>query len=181
MQDGKTVEKWDAYLEDGTLAGRDLIRGEEIPEGLFHLVSEVVVRHRDGSLLLMQRAYCKEVYPGRYEVGAGGSALKGENADEAARRELWEETGIVAGSLKPLYRCVGENAIYHGYLCETDCDKRTVTLQKNETIDFMWLSPEDFLEKYWTKKELLVHTERLKIALDAIIPKEAQDDEGCAG
>lgn len=49
------MEIWDAYLEDYTLAGCDLIRGNEIPNGLFHLVSEVIVRHKDGTYLLMQR------------------------------------------------------------------------------------------------------------------------------
>lgn len=169
------MEKWDAYLEDGTPVGRDLIRGDEIPEGLFHLVCEILVRHRDGSILLMQRAYGKEVYPGLYEASAGGSALKGENADEAARRELREETGIVAKELKPVYRCTGKNAIYHGYLCETDCDKQAITLQKDETIDFMWLSKKDFMEYYQERKELLAHTKRLGLFVD-IIQNEVQCD-----
>ena len=42
------MEIWDAYLRDGTKAGVDLVRGEPIPEGLYHLVSDVLVRHRDG-------------------------------------------------------------------------------------------------------------------------------------
>jgi hypothetical protein len=49
------VEIWDAYKEDFTLAGCDLIRGNQIPDGLFHLVCEIVVRHTDGTYLLMQR------------------------------------------------------------------------------------------------------------------------------
>lgn len=53
------MEIWDAYLEDGALAGCDLIRGSQIPFGLFHLVCEVIVRHKDGSYLLMQRDYNK--------------------------------------------------------------------------------------------------------------------------
>ena len=38
------MEIWDGYFEDGTLAGVDLIRGEKIPEGFYHLVSEVLVQ-----------------------------------------------------------------------------------------------------------------------------------------
>ncbi len=179
MQRESAVETWDAYLEDGTLAGCDLIRGEAIPRGLFHLVSEVVVRHRDGSILLMQRDYGKEVYPGLYEVGAGGSALKGETPDQAARRELLEETGIVAGELQPIYRCVGENAIYHGYLCETDWDKQRVTLQEHETIDFQWLSPGEFLEKYWVRKEPLAHTKRLGLVVDILQKNRCGSERDC--
>ena len=58
------MEIWDGYLENGDLAGVDLIRGEEIPEGLFHMVCEVLVRHTDGTYLLMQRDLEKETHPG---------------------------------------------------------------------------------------------------------------------
>ena len=53
------MEIWDAYRADGSLAGCDLVRGEPIPPGLFHLVSEVLARHTDGGYLLMQRDWRK--------------------------------------------------------------------------------------------------------------------------
>lgn len=71
------MELWDAYREDGTFAGCNLVRGEVIPEGLFHLVSEVIVRHEDGMFLLMQRDLIKPNFPGLYEASAGGSAVVG--------------------------------------------------------------------------------------------------------
>ena len=37
------MEIWDGYLVDGTLANIDLIRGESIPERLYHLVCEILV------------------------------------------------------------------------------------------------------------------------------------------
>ena len=88
------MEIWDAYNEDGSLAGIDLIRGEEIPKGLYHGVAEVFVSHIDGSILLMQRDLNKPNSPGLFESGAGGSLLKGESFLEGAIRELKEETGI---------------------------------------------------------------------------------------
>ncbi len=50
------MELWDAY--DGNFSkidGMTLVRGNEIPDGVFHLVSEIIVRHSDGTYLLMQR------------------------------------------------------------------------------------------------------------------------------
>lgn len=44
------MELWDAYLEDGAPAGCELVRGEAIPAGLYHLVSEVLVQHEDGTI-----------------------------------------------------------------------------------------------------------------------------------
>lgn len=63
-----------------------LVRGEPIPDGIYHLVSEVIVKHTDGSYLLMQRDFRKH-HGDEWEVTAGGSALQGENGLEAAIRE----------------------------------------------------------------------------------------------
>lgn len=49
------MEKWNAYKKDGTLTDIILVRDEPIPEGLYHLVCEVLVRHVDGSYLCMYR------------------------------------------------------------------------------------------------------------------------------
>ena len=70
------MEIWDAYNADGTLAEFDIVRGEEVPKGYYHLVCEAVIQHEDGDYLLMQRSFEKEIYPGKWEIGAGGSALK---------------------------------------------------------------------------------------------------------
>lgn len=73
------MEIWDGYYKNGTLANIDLVRDEPIPMGLYHLVSEILVRHIDGDYLLMKRAPNKKAFPGYYEATAGGSALKGKS------------------------------------------------------------------------------------------------------
>ena len=144
------MELWDAYDRRGQKTGATLIRGEPIPAGLYHLVCEVVVRHADGDFLLLQRDSAKEAYPGWWEIGAGGSALQGEDPDGGARRELWEESGIEASVLRPLYQVIDDRtgSIYHGYCCVTDCDKSSVRLQAGETAAFRWISREEFLLFY---------------------------------
>jgi len=139
------MEIWDAYLSDGTPAGCDLIRGEPIPAGLYHLVCEILVRHVDGSYLLMQRDLRKKGYPGRWEATAGGSALKGEDVLACARRELLEETGLV-GTLTAIGRYVAKDTIYRQYLCVTAYDKATVTLQEGETIAYRWVTEAEFAD-----------------------------------
>lgn len=139
------VEVWDSYYADGTLAGRDLVRGESIPEGLHHLVSEILVRHIDGDYLLMQRDFRKPNYGGFFEATAGGSALKGEDSLTCATRELMEETGIVTGTLTNIGRFVSHNTIYETFLCVADCDKNSVTLQEGETVSYKWVSETDFI------------------------------------
>lgn len=140
------MEIWDGYRIDGQLAGCDLIRGEPIPKGLYHIVCEVLVLHRDGAYLLMQRDFNKLGYPGMFETSAGGSALKGESPFQAAYRELKEETGITAHELTLINKTHADSTLYYSYLCITDCDKTSITLQEGETISYRWISKEDFLK-----------------------------------
>lgn len=150
------MELWDAYHADGTLAGCDLVRGEPVPDGLFHMVCSVLVQHADGTYLLMKRDPNKPNWPGVYEASAGGSALKGEAPEAAARRELLEETGIRAQSLTPLYEETGEHTLYRGFLCVTDCAKTAITLQKGETVDFQWVTRAQLLAMETRRPRVLV-------------------------
>ncbi len=142
------MEIWDAYYRDGTLAGCELVRGEPTKDGLYHIVVDILVRHVDGEFLLMQRDTNKRPFPGKYEASAGGCILKGETPYIGAVRELREETGIHTDKLTYYYTVTddGNNTIYMGYLCETDCAKDTITLQQGETINYRWISKDDFLK-----------------------------------
>lgn len=137
------MELWDAYDKDGNLTGATLVRGEPIPDGTYHLVCDVLVRHTDGTFLLMQRDPNKETWPGVFEATAGGSALTGEEPLEAAKRELREETGITRGTFSPLFCDVGRHALYRGFLCETNWPKEEITLQQGETVSFRWVTMEE--------------------------------------
>ena len=139
------MEIWDGYLMDGTLANRDLVRGEPIPRGLYHLVCEILVRHIDGDYLLMQRDTQKPNYGGYYEATAGGSAVKGEDKVSCARRELLEETGIAADAFLEIGKYTSHDTIYYNFLCVTNCDKSSILLQTGETISYKWISENDFV------------------------------------
>ena len=152
------MERWDAYDRNFRKAeGVTLIRGEPIPEGLCHLVCDVLVRHCDGTYLLMQRDRRKH-YGGMWEATAGGSALQNETPMECAVRELYEETGIPSRELTEVGRVLSGNTIYVEFLCVTDCRKDSVRLQVGETIAYRWVSKEQLLSM---KKEELV-TERMQ-------------------
>lgn len=142
------MERWDAYNSDIEKLDKTLVRGEIIPEGMFHLVAEVILRHRDGSFLAMRRDISKPNSPGKYEITAGGSVLTGEIPGEAARRELLEETGIAVDNLEFLNIGVDEtvHSIYYLYSAVTDCDKNSITLQEGETVSYEWVSRGEVLD-----------------------------------
>ena len=156
------MEIWDAYNAGFEITeGVTLIRGQEstIPPGVYHLVCDVLVRHTDGTYLLMQRDPRKS-YPNMWEATAGGSALKGETPVACAIRELCEETGIAASELVELARSVKDSThcVYVEFLCTTDCDKKSVVLQEGETVDYKWVTGEEI--KKMTDTELV--SERMR-------------------
>jgi len=61
---------------------------------LIHRASYILVRNGGGELFVQQRTLTKDVYPGFYDVAAGGVVQAGESYEESARRELLEELGI---------------------------------------------------------------------------------------
>ena len=142
------MEIWDAYdRRFNKIENVRLVRGEAIPDGMYHLVCEIIVKHNDGTYLLMQRDFEKHL-GGMWELTAGGSAMTNETPIECAIRELREETGIESSNLKEIRRIVhdGHRSLYVEYLCITDWDKNAVSLQKGETIDYKWVDKNVLLE-----------------------------------
>ena len=139
------MELWDAYDRDfKKVQGVTLIRGEKVPENYFHLVCDIIVRHADGSYLVMQRDKRKHL-GGMWEATAGGSALQGEDPMACARRELHEETGITSENLIEIGRVLhyGHQSIYVEYLCISDTDKDSILLQEGETTDYKWITAKE--------------------------------------
>ena len=152
MEGGFDMELWDAYTCEGVATGETLVRDEPIPAGRYHLVCEVLVRHRDGSYLAMRRDKNKKGFRGWWETTAGGSALRGEDMWQCACRELKEETGLASGDFHQIGYEVwpGTHCIYSSFLCNVDCDKNTVILQEGETVD----------KKYATAGEIIAMRDR---------------------
>ena len=141
------MEIWDVYnARFEKIENTILVRGEEIPDGLFHLVCDILVKHIDGTYLLMQRDL-KKHFGGMWEATAGGSALSGETPLECAKRELREETGITASELTEVGCLVNHEAhsIYVEFLCITNWDKNNISLQEGETIAFKWVSRDELV------------------------------------
>ena len=141
------MEIWDAYDKNFIkIENMVLIRGENIPKGVYHMVCDIIVRHIDGSYLLMQRDKQKH-FGGLWEATAGGSALQGETALECAKRELREETGIDAEELVEVGQVVNDDnhSIYIEFECVTSRDKDSVLLQGGETIAYKWVGKEELL------------------------------------
>lgn len=87
------MELWDLYNERWELTGRDHIRGEEIPQGYYHLVVHIWIRNSKGEYLISQRSADRPTFPLIWEC-VGGSVTKGEDSLTGALRETQEEVGL---------------------------------------------------------------------------------------
>lgn len=139
-------ERWDLYDADGRLSDIKIKRGDTIPDGFYHLVCEILIKHADGSYLCMKRAATKPNYPNCYEATAGGAALCGEDKWQCVKRELREETGLSCNNINELsvYRDEPKKTVYHSFLGIVDCDKNSVKLQNGETDGYKWFSESEF-------------------------------------
>jgi 8-oxo-dGTP pyrophosphatase MutT (NUDIX family) len=69
-------------------------RQEMRSRGLPHRAAYILVFNSRNELFVQKRTGTKDIYPGYYDIAAGGVVLAGESYDQSAERELAEELGI---------------------------------------------------------------------------------------
>ncbi len=134
-------EIWDLYDRNLTPLGKTHIRGEKLGEGEFHIVVQIIAINKEGKVLITKR-HPDKPFGNKWEI-SGGSAVSGDTPVTAAKRELFEETGLVADELlysgtivrKPT-GCIYMFYLYQGDFCEDD-----IVLQEGETVDFKLVFP----------------------------------------
>ncbi|HEY4611190.1 MAG TPA: NUDIX domain-containing protein [Ilumatobacteraceae bacterium] len=101
----------------------------------------VAVMSTDGRLLAHRRSAVKDVWPGWWDIAAGGVVLAGETYDQAARRELAEELGVVGAELEYIGsgRFVDDNIaeLCRGYRVVHD---GPFTFDDGEVVEVRWVT-----------------------------------------
>lgn len=99
-------------------------RAEMRANRLQHRAVSIAVVGTDGRLLVHRRADDKDVWPGMWDLAAGGVVSAGETYAAAATRELAEELGVHADTLEYLGegRFADESVAFigRGYLAVSD-------------------------------------------------------------
>jgi 8-oxo-dGTP pyrophosphatase MutT (NUDIX family) len=97
------IEILDVVDEQDRVVGR-ASRREVRARRLLHRFSSVLCRDPAGRVYVHRRTHDKDVYPGLYDMFAGGVLAAGETYLQAARRELAEELGVVGPEPRFLFK-----------------------------------------------------------------------------
>lgn len=115
-------------------------------ENLRHRSVAVIVTTGDGRLVVQRRADTKDLFPGWWDIGAGGVVTAGEGRHDSARRELHEELGVDA---EPRFIGVGHHddpfskEICHIYTVQHDGPFHAVD---GEAVEIRAVTPDEFTE-----------------------------------
>jgi 8-oxo-dGTP pyrophosphatase MutT (NUDIX family) len=115
----------------------------------------------------------KDPYKGLYNF-VGGKVEPGEDAEAAAYRELFEETGITGRQIR-LYRLMDIRYYHQGFDLQTYVGKLDEDVPlKEETNPLLWLPlTEDFTDKSrFAGEQNIAHI--MNVALEYPIPEKAE-------
>ena len=154
------MELWDLYTEDRELTGKEHIRGEKLPENLYHLVVHVWIRNNKGEYLISQRSANRPTFPLMWEC-VGGSVLKGESSIQGAIREAKEEVGVdlspdngkmVFSKVRKIIDGKRFNDIVDVWLFQYDGDVILNNATTDEVEQIVWMNKSQILELFEQNK-----------------------------
>ena len=119
-------------------------------DNLIHRASHILVFNEKRELFIQKRSLTKDIYPGFWDVAAGGVVLSGETYLESALREMEEELGVSDAELHhhfDFFFNEPDNKVWGAvFSC---CHSGPFTLQREEIDEgrFLPLSGIDTLNK----------------------------------
>ncbi|QVK17925.1 NUDIX domain-containing protein [Mycoplasmatota bacterium] len=135
------MELWDVYNKHRQKTGRTHKRGIPLNEGDYHLVVHVWIVNDQREYLIQKRQPWKTM-PNMWDCSAAGSAIVGDNSEQAAIREVKEEIGVDLDINK------GQVLFTHRFSCGFDdiwlvkqnIDLKDLKLQYEEVAEAKWVT-----------------------------------------
>lgn len=141
------MELWDIYDDCFVKTGRTHERGKPLATGDNHLVVHVYPVNSKKELLIQKRLDTISWKPG-YWAATGGSAIVGEDAWTACKRELKEELGIDATKENSSLIMMDKRHDHFStiWIVRTDIKLHELKLQPEEVADAKWVTHEEIKE-----------------------------------
>jgi len=142
-------------------------KSEVTEKNILHRGTDILVFNSKGELYVHQRTFNKLLYPGRYDICAGGGVIPGETYEENAKRELEEELGIKDTPLEFLFKFKLSDpdnpAFASVFRCVYD---GPIRIEKNEIIHGKFMSLEEIKKSMQKEKYTLEAIEVFKKYLE---------------
>lgn len=136
------------------IVDRDNCEVEALPRhlmrsrGQIHRACYILVLNARREIFVQKRTMTKDIYPGFWDVAAGGVVLAGESYEDSAVRELAEELGVGNTPLTPIFDHYFEDAsnrVWGRIFCCTH--EGPFILQPEEVEDGRFLPPAEILAR----------------------------------
>jgi 8-oxo-dGTP pyrophosphatase MutT (NUDIX family) len=121
----------DAHNQVVGAAPRREMRSMRLP----HRSTYVLVFNSRGELYVQKRTLTKDVFPGYFDVAAGGVVLAGETYEQGAERELEEEMGIRSTPLNRLFDFYFEDEHTRLWGCAFACMYDGIVVLQEEEVE----------------------------------------------
>ena len=143
------MEKLDVYSTSRQRTGKIISRGDPVAEGERLLIVHLCLFSSANEMLIQQRSFGKDRYPGCWDVSAGGFVRSGESAGTAVLREAAGELGIRLTE-KGLLFVRTEPFSYvldDFYLAIAELDPSALSIQSSELEAVQWASRDEVMRK----------------------------------
>ena len=113
----------------------------------------IIIRNKKGLFFVHQRNNNKKTFPNLYGLGAGGHIEENETKEMAAKRELFEETGL-GTKLKYLFQITYESKDFTNEMevFETEIDLEKLETENGEWQWSGWMEKEEVYKLFEDKK-----------------------------
>ncbi len=85
----------DILTPEGKSTGKTALKSEAHKKCWFHATAHIWFFTSDEKILLQKRALTKKVFPGIWDISVAGHIGAGEEVLEGAKREVFEEIGLI--------------------------------------------------------------------------------------
>ena len=133
----------DILTPEGKSTGKTALKSEAHKNGWFHATAHIWFFTSDKKILLQKRALTKKVFPGIWDISVAGHIGAGEEVLEGAKREVFEEIGLILEDKEfikigtRIHQVTHENGIqdnehHHVFIAELKTPISELTMQPEE-------------------------------------------------
>jgi isopentenyl-diphosphate delta-isomerase len=133
----------DILTPEGKSTGKTALKSEAHKNGWFHATAHIWLFTSGKKILLQKRALTKKVFPGIWDISVAGHIGAGEAILEGAKREVFEEIGLILEDKDfikigtRIHQVTHENGIqdnehHHVFIAELKTPISELTMQPEE-------------------------------------------------